>query len=259
MNPSKASAFVLGLLPSIALLPALALAEGPERRILGDDERQEFRESGSPWQSIGRLHGRKNRFRSVNCSGALVAPRVVLSAGHCLSDDVDEGRIPSTLELEFTLPDGRSSKAVAFRIGGIPRGATDWALVVLNDELGLDSLGQPAHFSMASPSDPSLLVDTKIRVIGYSSAFQEGLQRAEARGRIGQVRADGLFDHDADTTTGISGAPIIELRSQKDEEFPRILGVHTASDADDDPSPLKNYGVSLGMAALALEELLQSR
>ncbi len=81
---------------------------------------------------------------------------------------------------------------------------------------------------------------------------------AQARGRIGQVRSDGLFDHDADTTTGISGAPILELRSQKNEGFPRLLGVHTASDADDDPSPLKNYGVSLEAAARALEELLQS-
>jgi V8-like Glu-specific endopeptidase len=238
-------------------------AEPPERRILGTDDRQEFRESGAPWQAIGRLHGQKNRFRKVNCSGALVSPRVVLSAGHCLSDDLESGSLPETLELDFTRADGRSSKAVAFHNGGIPRGPSDWSLIVLAEPLGLDENGEAIHFEMLAVSDPGTLAGKAVRVIGYSPAFMEGARPAEARGQIGQARADGVFAHDADTTSGISGGPILEGRRLKPGERPRILGVHTASDPDEDPDPRsglrseprRNYGVALQAASEALAEV----
>ena len=82
-------AAVLALAAAVLALPltaggALAQAkpdahEDPLRAFFGHDDRQRVDSSSYPWSAIGKVY-----FDSGgHCTGALVAPRVVLTAAHC--------------------------------------------------------------------------------------------------------------------------------------------------------------------------------
>ncbi|NDV14359.1 trypsin-like serine peptidase [Crenobacter caeni] len=80
------------------LLPALlaampAVAGNP--LLFGHDDRVAVVPERMPWQAIGQLESRSGQL----CTGTLIAPDIVLSAGHCLIDE-----------------HGRFDPAVAFRL-----------------------------------------------------------------------------------------------------------------------------------------------
>ena len=73
----------------LSLLLALPASAAPkisaEHKILffGQDDRVRTRPDHQPWLAVGQL---QTRSRTI-CTGALVAPDVVLTAGHCFIDE----------------------------------------------------------------------------------------------------------------------------------------------------------------------------
>lgn len=90
------------------MLPVLAMpawadgGAGRLHKLLNADEAR-------AWQAVGRLNIGAHSF----CTGALVAPDLVLTAAHCLYDPVTGAKIPSD-EVEF-LAGWRNGRAVAYR------------------------------------------------------------------------------------------------------------------------------------------------
>ncbi|MDJ0823974.1 MAG: trypsin-like serine protease [Rhodobacter sp.] len=77
------------------------MASGLRTLMTGDDSRG--------WQAVGRLNMGATSF----CTGALIAPDLVLTAAHCMFDRDTGARIPDG-EIEF-LADWRGGRAAAYR------------------------------------------------------------------------------------------------------------------------------------------------
>ena len=97
--------FRFGLVALLCALAVPAVADdhsGRLRKLLTADEAR-------AWQAVGRL----NIGRSSFCTGALVAPDLVLTAAHCLFDPLTGRMVPSS-EVEF-LAGWRNGRASAYR------------------------------------------------------------------------------------------------------------------------------------------------
>lgn len=78
----------------------LALACGPAAAasdlkpgIIGEDNREAIDNSGPPWTAIGHINIGGYRNRGI-CTGTLIAPQIVLTAAHCVTDPVKKQLFP---------------------------------------------------------------------------------------------------------------------------------------------------------------------
>jgi V8-like Glu-specific endopeptidase len=210
-----------------------------------DGRVQEIRTTRFPWNTIVHLCRDFGDGRCGGCSGILIDPQHVLTAGHCLWS-VSRQASPAGI---LVMPGRRDRKtlpygAVAAGAWWVPRGfidgprtATwDWGMIRLRRPMrGID------RFCRLAPlTDDQLRVFRSRRPIvvpGYPSDRPIGTMWRHAEHLVGFDRRR-LF-HTVDTCPGHSGSAILA----KLGDAPAIIGVHTAGLLD--PEGL-SYGCKRG-------------
>jgi secreted trypsin-like serine protease len=159
-----ASALVLGLVASLLTAAPAAAALG----VVGGALAQEGQ---FPW--MVRL--------SMGCGGALTAPRVVLTAGHCVTGTGKDETIKVVAGVtRLGDPRARTAHSVeVIRAAGFRDEihGDDWALVKLDHELGLPTLGL---IPTPTPAGP-------LTILGWGQ-ISEHSTKQEKRLRYGAVR-----------------------------------------------------------------------
>lgn len=251
---SRASAAVL-MAVSASLVTSAALAGSAERTIYGEDSRREvFSLSGGrakaadatlalvstfrlrdTGQGSTRLSGPTlaqseglcpgERFAAqptvAFCSGALVAPQVALTAGHCLAAEDLPGtrfvfgfRMRNATQANLVIPNGEIYRGTRILARSANIGGADYTLVQLDRKV----VGHaPLRVERAGPPP----VKSALYVLGHPDGLPEKLATGEV-----YARTKTIFRSNLDVFNGNSGSPVFDARNN------RIVGVTSFGNPD---------------------------
>ncbi|WP_294619108.1 trypsin-like serine protease [uncultured Roseovarius sp.] len=209
--------FLFLILPVVCLgFAAKAQDSRLQRLDTGDDSRM--------WQAVGRLDIDGRGF----CTGALISPKLVLTAAHCLYDK-RTGQAVDIEKIEF-LAGWRNGRAEAYR--WVKRAVThpeyeyknQVAADRVRNDVALLELHHPIRNTRVVPfkTDIRPRKGQRIGVVSYAADRAEAPSLQEVCDVMG--RQDGVLVMSCDVNFGSSGAPIFSF----DAGEPRVVSVVSA-------------------------------
>ena len=174
--------------------------------------------SALPWRAIGRVNFASTQIRSY-CTGTLVSERVVLTAAHCLYNDMRMAWIPAQ-SLRFVAGYERGAGVAVSDVERYildpvhdTRGgdfqldpSVDWALLVLKEPIG-----QETGFATLSPMSPEGMRTAQVVLAGYAGLRQHVLSVANDCGSPVYRSERGVIITVCAAMHGDSGAPLLIL------------------------------------------------
>ncbi len=212
-------------------------------------ERLDTTDDGRAWEAVGRLDINGAGF----CTGALIAPNLVLTAAHCLFDSVSKSRInPESVEFLAGWRNGRASAYRYVRRAVVHPGYVydqDVSSSRVRNDVALLELQHPIRNTTVMPFETAERPrrGEQVGVVSYAKdrANAPSLQEVCAV----MARQEGVLVMSCDVDYGSSGAPIFTFEGDK----PRIVSVVSAK------AEVNGRRVALGTALVEPLELLRAQ
>ncbi len=247
----------LGLILAAAVLAPQALAKA--KNTFGRDDRVDLDPATGAFTAILRLDG--------GCSAVLVAPRLALTAAHCLFDEAGAARPPAFVA-RGGFRAGQASTSVNVERAWLgtktpnDQRTRDWAILQLDD--APDGLGTGLVVDSEALTGATTLPYT-VSLAGYSADRRGGTVLSLHRDCLVRTvdREGQRFFHDCDSKSGISGAPLLV----KIGEITAIVGLSVSEFRQGAPESVErgeysddyaNVGIAASTFAAPLRALIDS-